>query len=62
MANPKKVYPVRLDEEVKRKLEVVAKHERRKPSDYVRLLIEDAIAAYEAKHGPIPPPPPEQES
>ncbi|WP_162303504.1 hypothetical protein [Hymenobacter sediminis] len=49
----KQVYPVRVDEEMKRKLEAVAKHERRKPSDFVRLLIEDAIAAYEKEHGPI---------
>lgn len=58
----KQVYPVRVDEEMKRKLEVVAKHERRKPSDFVRLLIEDAIAAYEAANGPIvlPAPPPPQ--
>lgn len=54
----KKVYPVRLDDETKQKLEQIAKRERRKASDYVRLIIEDAVAAYEKEHGTIQLPPP----
>lgn len=54
----KQVYPVRVEDEMKRKLEVVAKAARRKPSDFVRLLIEDSINAYEAANGPISLPPP----
>ncbi len=53
MAKVKAPFPVRLSDELKAKLEVVAKADRRKPSEYVRLLIEDTVAAYEAAHGPI---------
>ena len=61
MAKAKAPFPIRLTDELKAKLDVVAKHDRRKPSEYVRLLVEDAVAAYEAANGPIllPPPSPE---
>jgi len=53
MANPTASIPVRLSTELLAKIDVVAKHERRKRSEYLRLLAEDAVAAHEAKHGKI---------
>jgi len=46
--------PVRLSDELLHKFDVVAKAQRRKRSELLRLLAEDAVAAYEAEHGPIP--------
>lgn len=46
-------YSVRLNAEMRAKFEVVAAKERRKPTELVRLLIEDSIAAYEKEHGAI---------
>jgi predicted DNA-binding protein len=34
---------IRFDSEAKKELEILAKESRRTPSDYVRLLIDDAI-------------------
>lgn len=49
---------MRLASDLLYKLEVVAKAQRRKPKELAVLLIEDAVAAYEAQNGPIPLPPP----
>jgi metal-responsive CopG/Arc/MetJ family transcriptional regulator len=45
--------PVRLPDELLAKFEVVAKHQRRKRGELIRMLVEDAVAAHEAKHGEI---------
>lgn len=45
--------PVRLPAELLAKFEVVAKHQRRKRGELIRMLVEDAVAAYEKENGPI---------
>ncbi len=50
--------PVRLSEELLAKFDIVARQQRRKRSELLRLLAEDAVAAYEAQHGVIVLPPP----
>ncbi len=59
MAKQKAPVPVRLSDELLFKFDVVAKFQRRKRGELLRLLAEDAVAAYEAQHGQIiiqPPP------
>ncbi|SDY99000.1 ribbon-helix-helix domain-containing protein [Hymenobacter psychrophilus] len=58
MAKAKAPFPVRLSDELRAKLDALAKQERRRPSELVRLLIEDAVAAHEAANGPLSPAPP----
>lgn len=53
MANTTASIPVRLSTELVAKIDVVAKSQRRKRSEYLRILAEDAVAAYEAKNGEI---------
>ncbi len=51
--NPSRTYTTRLPDKLRVKFEYVANRERRRPTEYLRLLVEDAVAAYEAQHGPI---------
>ena len=53
-----KVCPIPLSTELIAKLDKVAATQRRSRSQLIRILIEDAVAAYEAENGPIPPPAP----
>ena len=53
MAKAKAPVPVRLSDELLAKFDFVARHQRRKRSELLRLLAEDAVAAFEAAHGPI---------
>lgn len=57
MAKQPSPTPVRLSPELLYKFDVVAKAQRRRRGELLRLLAEDAVAAYESEHGPIPPPP-----
>jgi hypothetical protein len=50
---PTTIMPVRLPPGLLAKLEVVAKYQRRKRGELIRMLVEDAVAAHEAKHGEI---------
>lgn len=49
--------PVRLSDELLAKIEFVAKFQRRKRGELIRMLCEDAVAAHEAQHGEIKLPP-----
>jgi metal-responsive CopG/Arc/MetJ family transcriptional regulator len=51
--------PVRLSPDLLYKFDVVAKAQRRRRGELLRLLAEDAVAEYEAKHGAIVLPPQE---
>jgi predicted transcriptional regulator len=51
--NPARTYTTRLPDALRRKFEYVAEKERRKPTELLRILVEDEVAAYEAKHGEI---------
>ena len=52
--NPAVAFPLRLPASLKADLEALAKRLRRKPTELVRMLIEDALAADMAAH-PAPP-------
>lgn len=58
MAKQPSPTPVRLSPELLYKFDVVAKAQRRRRGELLRLLAEDAVAAYEAANGPILPTPP----
>ncbi len=51
--NPTRTYTTRLPDELRRKFEYVAAKERRKPTELLRILVEDEVAAYEDKNGKI---------
>ena len=50
-----KKFTLRLDEETKKKLQVIAQHEHRSVSSYIISLAEKCVRDHEAVHGPIPP-------
>jgi len=49
---------LRVSPTLRAKCEYIAAQQRRKVTEWGRLAIEDAVAAYEAAYGPIPPPTP----
>jgi hypothetical protein len=51
--DPPQTFCIRLTGELRAKFTEVAKAQRRKPSELLRMLAEDAVAAHEAKHGEI---------
>jgi hypothetical protein len=51
--DPAVQFPFRMKGSLKQKFEYVAGKQRRKPTDLLTLLAEDAVAAYEKEHGPI---------
>jgi hypothetical protein len=54
MPRPKSEDPaVQFPFRMKQKFEYVASKQRRKPTDLLTLLAEDAVAAYEKENGPI---------
>lgn len=53
MTKQKAPFPVRLSDETLGKLKALAARERRKVSEMGRILIEDGIAAAEAKGGAL---------
>lgn len=48
-----KSIPVRLTDELLAKLDKMAAAQRRNRSQLLRLIVEDAVAAYEKESGPI---------
>ena len=44
---------IRIDEELLHKIHVVADYEGRSANSQILILIRDAVAAYESKHGKI---------
>jgi hypothetical protein len=51
--DPAVQFPFRMKGSLKQKFEYVASKQRRKPTDLLTLLAEDAVAAYEKENGPI---------
>lgn len=53
--DPPQTFCIRLTGELRAKFTAVAAANRRKPSELLRLLAEDEVAAYEKENGPIKP-------
>ena len=52
-SDPAQPFPVRLRGDVRAKFIIIAERERRRPAELGRLALEDYVAAYEEKNGPI---------
>ena len=50
-----KKFTLRLDEETRKKLQVIAQHEHRTVNSQIISLAEKCVREHEAVHGPIPP-------
>lgn len=57
--DPAKTYTVRLSGSLLAKFVEVARYQRRKPTELLRLLVEDEVAQHEVKHGNIAIAPPQ---
>lgn len=54
--DPSQTYTLRLNGTLLAKFKAVAVAGRRRPTELLRLLVEDAVSAYEQANGPIVPP------